>query len=295
MAGPLSMLLLVACGGAPPPPVGLDDSAHALVREFGGDDNTVSSELSGLLAWYDSAGSQLAAIEPSEENASGFLIGDLGADDVRDLGFAADGRDLKDANGAVGVASIDCTVSAAEALLIRSDQAVVFDDFDDYARHYRSDRGVYASGSQTVPEARRSISLDDDADAPDVMLRTDNDEQITVSDARIDDEVVRYFRHGLYTIDDVPTHAVIALSYTPKAAGDTTALQQSYAIEAIVARGNERTIRLTAAWTSIASPDHASEDPYWTVWAVDQSRRQASRLSSICRGETVLPPEQASD
>ena len=190
------LLLLLACQRPPPAPEGLDASARHLLREFWSDDAIVASGLTGFVRWFDEEGYALVGVDATGANADGFTLGDLAAADIAALDVDDDGRDLAAANGAIGVATFGCDVASAEALLIRGDQAVVFEDFDSYERVFVSDRATFEAGTSDPPPADAPIAPDDDR--PDLVLRTDNSLTVSAIGTTLTYPLIRAFRHGRF-------------------------------------------------------------------------------------------------
>lgn len=283
------LLLLLACQRPPPAPDGLDASARHLLREFWSDDDTVAAGLTGFVRWFDDEGYALVGVDATNANADGFTLIDLDAADIAALAVDDDGRDLAAANGAIGVATFGCSAASAEALLVRSDQAVVFDDFDSYERTFATDRATFEAATPEAPPADEPIAPEDDR--PELVLRTDNTLTVSAIGTTLTYPLVRAFRHGRFEVDGSDTAALLALSYVPTATGDGTVLRQNYGVEVVVDRPDTATLRAFAVWTEVDSPLLGPDSPLWTANAVNTTTKSAERMDALCRGEATLPDE----
>lgn len=283
---------LMACHRPDPAPEGLDASARFLLREFHSDDATVAIGLTGLLQWFDAEGNALVGQTATAETVDGFTLVDLDPSDVADLPLADDGRDLGNAHGAIGLATIACTPAAAESWLVRPDQVAVFDgDFDAYARDYLSDRTVYET---SVPEpVDEPIVASNPEDRPDALLRTSNQVTISALGTTVSYGQVREFRHGTYDANGQSQPALLALTYVPEASGDdsNTVLRQNYGLELILDRGDAESLRIFAVWSHIDSPLIGVDSPIWQTNTVNQTVKSAQRMSDLCTGDAKIPDE----
>jgi hypothetical protein len=267
------VIALAACHRPPPAPEGLDASSRFLLREFYADDETVGAGLTGLLDWVDAEGIELVDVTATTENVDGFSLADLEPEDVANLPLVGD-RDLTLATGAVGISQIACSPAEADAMLIRADQAVVFDgDFDAYERTYITDRAAFEAGSP--------------------FLDTDNAVQVTALGTTVPYDLVRDFRHGTFEVQGEELSVFMALAFVPEPAtgDDGTTLQQNYGVEIAVQRPSEATFRLFANWTFVDSSLIGPDSPIWPTNMVNTMKHSAERMSSICTGEVELPSE----
>lgn len=283
------LLLFLACQRPPPAPEGLDASARHLLREFWSDDATVAAGLTGFVRWFDDEGYALVGVDATNANADGFTLADLDVADLAAVAIDDDGRDLAAANGAIGVATFGCSASVAEALLVRSDQAVVFDDYDSYERSYASDRATF-EGATSAPEPSPE-PITPEGDRMDLVLRTDNTLTVSAIGTTLTYPLLRAFRHGRFEVDGDDTTALLALSYVPSATGDGTVLRQNYGVEVVVDRPDTPTVRGFAVWTEVDSPLIGPDSPLWTANAVNTTTKSAERMDALCRGEATLPAE----
>lgn len=282
----------MACHRPDPAPEGLDASARFLLREFHSDDETVASGLTGLLQWFDAEGNALVGQTATEETVDGFTLVDLDPADVADLPLEDDGRDLANANGAIGLATIACTPAAAESWLVRSDQVAVFDgDFDAYVRDYVSDRATFEGATPEPVEA--TIDAANADDRPDALLRTNNDVTISALSTTVSYGQVREFRHGTFDADGESLPALLALTYVPQASGDesNTVLRQNYGLELVLDRGDAESLRIFAVWSHIDSPLIGVDSPIWQTNTVNQTVKSAQRMSDLCTGDAEIPAE----
>lgn len=294
-------LLLFACQRPPPAPEGLDESARYMLREFYGDDDTVAAGLTGYLAWFEAEGEALVGVTATSDTIEGWTLADITADDIAHLPMPDDDRDLAAANGVVGLGLTDCPLETQVALLVRSDQDVVFEgSFDAYEREYLSDRDTFeaANASGELPTTDEPVPVGEDgADATgleDVLLRTDNRPTATAIGVTIAYHLPMDWRQGVYDVHGEPVRAAIAVSWVPEVAvGDNgrTTLVQQYGVDVNVARDDGRTLRLFASWLEVQDGPVDNDSPLIPTAQVNQMGDAAKRLSDICNGDVTLPPE----
>jgi hypothetical protein len=297
MAGRLTsdemLLLLLACSRPPEAPQGLDDASRYLLREVHSPDEVVGAGLTGLMDWYDAEGHELIGVEATTDNVDGFALADLAAEDVATLPVADDGRDLSLANGAVGLAFIDCSVPDAQSLLVRPDQDVVFEDFDAYERTYVTSREAF-EGADPWPAVEEPLLPFDEAwDAAaweEALLLTENAVTVTAVGTTASYTLVRHFRHGTYDVQGEPTDVWMGLAFVPEAStgSDGTVLRQNYGIELVIPHGDD-VLRVFASWVHVDSNLIGPDSPIWQTNLVNTTRKSADRMSEICRGEVTLP------
>lgn len=293
------LFLVAGCSRPPPAPVGLDDSARYLMREFYEDDATIGAGLTGFMDWFDAEGSALVGEGATAENVDGFQLAGLDAEDIAMLPVADDGRDLTRAYGVVALADMDCPWQSAEALLIRADQEVVFaGDFETYDRTYLTSRDLYDSAS----DDREFVAIDEAIPILDAsfdpgplepsFLMTENHVSAKNIGVTVTYDMVLQARHGIYDIQGVPTTATLIITSVPERgeSTDQSTLAQSYSIEFNLDRDG-RTLRVLAIWTEIDSPLMAPDSALVLTKAVNQIRDSAARMTGICQGEIAITDE----
>jgi hypothetical protein len=298
--------MLAACQPPPPAPVGLDESARYLVREFYSDDTAFAQGVQGFMDWYASEGIELEGQRPDAgaENSDAFSIDDLAAEDVAQLPLLH-GRDPIDAAGTVSLARMDCGVVASEDLLVRPDQFHVFsEDWDGYERTFTTSRQTWQDASRSGDYARVTQDLDvfaedfDPAPWESSLMLTSNlanpaPELGGLADL---DAYIMYldFRHGSYDVSGEESQAFLILSYIAEPAvreNSDQRLNQSYSIEINVARPGGSTVRMLAVWTEIEGGGMHSDDDIVKNYAVNKAQDSSERLSAICAGEIEIEDE----
>jgi hypothetical protein len=306
------LLALVAiqpgCARTVPAPEGLDDSTRFLLREFYGDDATISAGLSGFLDWYDEEGNSLVDVEASADNAEGFEVAPLEPADLAALPIPDDGRELLRAQGVIGLARTDCAWDAAEALLVRADQAVVFDgEWSHYERAFVSDRGAFEAASAAVAEGGDGFApvgsrVDTpsggealDASLEPAFLLTENAVGTDEAGVVLDYTLHIQLRHGRFDVQGEETPVLLLLTWLPERAdgeGGTNSIEQVYGVDVLLEREPGHALRLVASWTDVRSPWLSEDDPSLLIsTSVRRIQRFADRLTEICREEVELPLE----
>ena len=290
-----------ACKAPPPAPEGLDDSTKFLYREFYGDDDTIGAGLTGFMNWYDEDGDELLGQTASLDSTGAFSLQNLTESDIDHLPVAGDGRDLTLASGVVALAEMDCSWDEAEALLVRSDQDVVFKgDFDTYDRTYITSRPLFEDATDGLDFAAIKEPLDVFSDGFEIgdlgssVLMTSNDAQSTELGVQIQFGIELNLRHGIYDIQGVPTEAMLIETFLPERAegkNGTNSMEQSYSVEINIARPGGKTLRMLANWVQLESPLVASDSPAVLATAVNKAQDAATRLSKICAGDIEIDSE----
>lgn len=298
-----AILLLAGCSAPPAAPVGLDDSAKFLLRNFYEDDLTVSAGLTGWMDWYDTEGAELMGVDATMANVSGFQLAALAPEDIAMLPVDDDGRDLSKAHGVVALADMDCPWRSAEALLGRSDQHVVFEgDMDAYERTYLTSREVFEGASDDLEfiGIDQAIPILDPAFDP-APMQTDfmpTTNLVTASDlgVTLTYELMLNFRHGIYEVQGEPTVATLIVTAIPRRAESTDAstLAQSYSVEIDMDRDG-RTFRMLAAWSELDSPLMAPDSALALSSAVNKISKTAERMTAICQGDIEIPAEGSAE
>lgn len=299
----LLLVLFVGCEKPPEAPEGLDDSTRYLLREFYGDDATVAAGLSGLLAWYDSDGASILDQGATLETSADFSLAPLVSGDIGHLALVGE-RNPASADGIIAVSSLACGWAEAEALLVRADQAAVFDGkWSHYERVYASARAPYeaaragdsypALGAQD-PTADPFPAVGEDAG----LLLTENAVGTDEVGVVLDYSLHLRFRHGRYTVDrggaTEEILATVILSWQPERAegeGGANSLEQVYSVEVLVAEG-AASLRFVATWNEVRS-ELLGEDSanILATTTVNRMRAFAGRMSEICDGTVTIAEE----
>jgi len=274
-----------------------------MIREFYKDDATIGAGLTGLLDWYDTEGFELLNQgATADDEGEAFQLEDITPADIVSMPPFDDGRDLSLANGIVSISEMNCSWEESEGYLVRSDQDVVFDDFDNYSRTFETSRSSFetATSSLTFPTIDQElvgVSSGETAltsEQTGGLLLTSN--QVTSSElgVSLDYPLVLHFRHGIYTVQEQPVPVMVILSWLPEAvdstSGSDTTFHQSYSIE--VNYGiDDKTLRIFAVWTYVESSALGQDSALWSIGAVNKSRDAAVRLSEICAGDVEVPAE----
>lgn len=303
---------LATTGCAPPPPPapeGLDESARYMIREFYRDDDFFGAGVQGFMNWFNEEGYTLVGEQATAENTDSFTVNDLIQSDIEHLELAdlaaTGGRDVTTAAGVVSLAEMDCTWKESEALLMRSDQHVLFDEtWENYGRTYQTDRALFEGATQSEEFAAVDVDLDRfGADFDPTPYET----SILWSVNQVDPapllgvDVPEYemfldTRHGIYDVDGVPTPVVTILTfavdetYSPNG---ENGLRQSYSIELNVARPDNKTLRMLAVWAEpISALFDNADSPLALNYAVNKSLDASDRMTQVCTGEAEIPAEE---
>lgn len=298
----VAVVFAAGCSRPPPAPVGLDDSARFLLRNFYEDDATIGAGLTGWMDWYDDEGQALLGVDATVDNVSGFELAGVDANDIAMLPVADDGRDLTRAHGVVALADMDCPWADAQGLLVRGDQDVVFSgDMDTYARTFLTSRSTFEGASAALeftPINDPIAILDPAFDATPLqsdLLLTDN--HVTSSDigVTLTYDLVLNLRHGVFQVQGEDMVALLIVTSIPERAESTdqTTLAQSYSVEVNLSREG-RTFRMLAEWSELDSPLMAPDSPLALSSAVNKIRKSAERMTGICQGDIDIPAEGSS-
>lgn len=306
-----SLLFLVAvplglgCKPPPPPaPEGLDESTSYMVSNFYAEDAAFQAGVQGFMAWFEEEGFELIDLENDVNNVSeAFTVGALSNEDIAHLPIDG-GRAIGDAAGIVSIAEMQCSVSEAEALLMRGDQDVLFDDWEGYERTFVNSRDDFAAATQSQEFAAITAELvpfgaDFDAApyAPSLLQTVNlvNPSPIFGGLADIDDYSMHLdFRHGVYDIDGeaVPAFAILTFIRTGVSGpAGANHLHQSYSVEINVAQEGGTTLRMLAVWTEPEGANMSPDDPIILNYAVTKSREASERMTELCDGTLEVPPE----
>lgn len=296
------LALMAGCSRPPPAPVGLNDSARFLMRNFYEGDATIGAGLTGWMDWYDAEGAALLGVDATTDNVSGFELAQLAPEDIALLPFADDGRDLSRAHGVVALADMTCPWADAEALLVRGDQEAVFSgDMDTYERTFLTSRTAFQGASASLefsgiddPIAILDPSFDPTPIDTDLLL-TENHATATDLGVTLTYDLVLNLRHGVYQVQGEDTVALLIVTSIPARAESTdqTTLAQSYSVEVNLSREG-RTFRMLAEWSELDSPLMAPDSPLALSSAVNKIRKSAERMTGICQGDIDIPDEGSS-
>lgn len=297
------------CAQPPPPaPEGLDESARYMIREFYREDPYFEAGVQGFMNWFDDEGYTLVGAEATAENTDSFTVNDLVQSDIDHLELAdlaaTGGRDVTTAAGVVSLAEMDCTWKEAEALLMRSDQHVLFDEtWENYSRTYQTDRALFEGATQSEEFSEVDVDLDRFSSEFDP---TPYETSVLWSVNQVDPaplfgvDVPEYemfldTRHGIYDINGVPTPVVTILTfavdetYSPNG---ENGLRQSYSIELNVERPDNKTLRMLAVWAEpISALFEDADAPLALNYAVNKSLDASDRMTAVCTGEASIPAE----
>jgi hypothetical protein len=276
-----------------------------MVRNFYADDALFLAGVQGFMAWFEEEGFALIDLENDIDNVSeAFTVGALSEDDIAHLPIDG-GRNITDAAGIVSIAEMQCSVTEAEALLMRGDQDALFDDWEDYERTYVNSRADFAAATESqvfIPISTGLAPFEEGFDAAPyapALLQTLN--QVDPSPifgglADIDDyEMHLDFRHGVYDIDgdSVPAFAILTfIRQGVTGPAGANHLHQSYSVEINVAQEGDTTLRMLAVWTEPEGANMSPDDPIILNYAVNKSRDASQRMTELCDGTLELPPEE---
>ncbi len=305
----VSTLATPGCKPAPPPaPEGLDESARYMIREFYRDDAFFGAGVQGFMNWFNDEGYTLVGEAATAENTDSFTVNDLIQSDIEHLELsdlaATGGRDVTTAAGVVSLAEMDCTWKESEALLMRSDQDVLFDEtWEDYERTYQTDRALFEGATQTEEFAEVDVDLDRFGEFDPTPYETSVLWSVNMVDPApllgVDVPAYEMFldtRHGIYDVDGEPTPVVTILTfavdetYSPNG---ENGLRQSYSIELNVARPGDRTLRMLAVWAEpISALFENADSPLALNYAVNKSLDASDRMTDVCTGAAEIPAEE---
>lgn len=301
----LAACLLCACSPPPPAPEGLDAATSYLMREFYSSDAMFEAGLRGYVNWFEEEGYLLAGTRATVENTDAFTVGDLSDEDIDQLPVLSD-RNIADTAGVVSLAEMECTVSETEALLVRADQYNVFSgDWTDYDRTFSTPRALWEEGTRSGEFEPVLEDLEPYGDEPDdlagwatTFMQTANrvDPEPTLgglADLNAYDLFLD-FRHGRYDLGGEELQVFAILTYQvdvlPNTSGDGH-LYQTYALEVNVQRPGDLTLRMMAVWTELDGAGLTADSAMTLNYSVNKALASAERISGICAGEILIPPE----
>jgi hypothetical protein len=301
LTAPSAVLLVFCIGCKPPPPApeGLQSSLTYLFREFYSDDAIVGAGLTGFMDWFDADGDELLGQSADMENVGEFTLDYLTEEDVAFLPIETE-VELTYAPGVVALSELACDWREVESYLVRTDQDIVFGEFDSYERSFASSRDAYedATGSgefTSVGEALMEPYADgfELGELESSFLFTDNQASSTEVGVTLDFRLLLNMRHGVYEVQGEPTEAFMILTWMPERAeseGGGNSMEQSYSLELDIARPGGKTLRLMASWLQIEGLfDHDSDTV--KVVGVNKNLDSSARLVEICEGSYDLEPE----
>jgi hypothetical protein len=311
----ISLVILAAgCSRPPPAPEGLDASSNYLIENFYSSDAMFQAGVQGFVDWYADAGSELVGEEATLDSVDAYTVGDLTEATIAHLPVddeiltdpdeeTFEPRDLTRAKGVVSLDEMSCAWTEAEALLVRQDQDVIFeDDFEGYERTYLSSRATFEGGAaalefDAIDEELLPFGADFDRDAVGrSLLMTENMvDPSAVLTANMDPYPMNLdLRHGLFEIDGEELGVLAIITYNIGAAwgsGGKNALLQGFSVEINVERPEGRTLRMLAVWSE---PLGGGIDPDSAIalnFAVNKSLKASERLSAVCAGDEVVAAE----
>jgi len=300
---PRTVLLLplaaLACKPPPPAPEGLQDSLTYLFRNFYAEDEVVSAGLTGFMDWVDTDGQELLGKTADMDNVGEFTLDYLTAEDVAELPIEGE-VELTFAPGTVALSDLDCDWKETEGYLVRTDQDIVFGEFDSYSREFLTSRATFESATagddfEPVPEplADPYASTPALGELERSFLLTDNVATSTEVGVTLEFELLLTLRHGSYEVQGEQAGAFLILTWMPQravSAGGDNSIEQSYSLELDVSRPGGRTHRLMASWIQIEGLfDHDSDTV--KVVGVNKNLDSSARLARICSGDDDLPAE----
>ena len=292
-------LLSIGCKPPPPAPEGLQSSLTYLFREFYSDDAMVGAGLTGFMDWYDADGDELLGESADMDNVGEFTLDYLTEEDVALLPIEGD-VELTYAPGVVALSEMSCDWTEVESYLVRTDQDLVFGEFDSYERTYVSSRDTYevATASEDFAPVDEALSEPYSSgfelgELDSTFLFTDNQAVSTEVGVTLGFQLLLNMRHGVYEIQGEEVEAFMILTWMPQRAETETggnSMEQSYSLELDIARPNGKTLRLMASWLQIEGIfDHDSDTV--KVVGVNKNLDSSARLVEICEGSVELDPE----
>lgn len=290
-------LLALGCKPPPPAPEGLQNSLTYLLREFYSDDEFVGAGLTGFMDWFDADGDSLLGESADMENVGEFSLEPLTDEDVAVLPIEGT-IDLTLAPGVVALSELSCDWKEVEAYLVRTDQHLVFGEFETYDRSFVSSREDYegATGAMAFADVNEPL-LDPYAEDFELgelsssLLFTDNQVSSKELNITLAFQLLLNLRHGVYEVQGEEMEAFMVLTWMPERAeseGGDNSMEQSYSLELDLARPGGKTLRLMASWLQIESlvPDDMIQ-----VIGVNKNLDSSARLADICNGDLELDPE----
>jgi hypothetical protein len=295
----VALTLCIGCKPPPPAPEGLQSSLTYLFREFYSDDAVVGAGLTGFMDWFEADGDELLGQSADMDNVGEFTLDYLTEQDVAQLPIEAE-VELSYAPGVVALSELGCDWKEVETYLVRTDQDLVFGEFDSYQRRFLSSRDAY----EDATDAGEFAGVDEGLIEPyaegfelgeleSSFLFTDNQASSTEVGVTLDFQLLLNMRHGVYEVQGEPTEAFLILTWMPQRAeseGGGNSMEQSYSLELDIARPGGKTLRLMASWLQIEGLfDHDSDTV--KVVGVNKNLDSSARLVEICEGSRELDPE----
>jgi len=251
--------------------------------------------------WYNDEGHLLIGEAATVDNTESFSLDVLTDEDVVGLPLRED-IVIEQAMGVVALANIGCSWQSLESYMVRADQDVVSEDWEGYQRSFLSSRSDFENATLSDDYARINEAIDpfdaefDPAEFGSSVLMTDN---IANPGPILFTDLPAYgvrlhLRHGVFTIDDGETGAVVALSFTSDPVYDdngSSGLLQSYSVEVIIDQGSGQSLRLLALWNDSFGPGVESDSAIVLNYAVNRALDSADHLSDLCAGMIDIPDE----
>ena len=233
------------------------------------------------------------------ENVGEFTLDYLTEEDVAYLPI--DGEvELTYAPGVVALSELGCDRKEVEGYLVRTDQDLVFGEFESYARSFISSRSDYegatldnAFASVDTPVLEPYADSFDIGDLSSTFLITDNLVSTTEMGVTLEFQILLNMRHGVYEVQGEELEALMILTWMPQrteSEGGNNSMEQSYSLELDLARPGGKTLRLMSSWLQIEGTfDHDSDTI--KVVGVNKNLDSSKRLVEICDGSHELDPE----
>lgn len=297
---PLAALALVALGCKPPPPApeGLQSSLTYLFREFYNEDEYIGAGLTGFMDWFDADGDELLGEQADMENVGEFTLDYLSEDDIAALPVEGE-YVLEHAPGVVALSELACDWKQVESYLVRTDQDLVFGEFDTYDRTFVSSRQSFedattdSSFEAVIEPLAEPYSQPELGELEASVLLTDNAVSSTELGITMEFPMLINMRHGVYDVQGEDMEALLILSWMPERAeadNERDSIEQSYSIELDLARPGGKTLRLMASWLQIEGTFGHDSDVV-KVMGVNKNLDGSKRLVDICDGSYELDPE----
>ncbi len=295
----VSVVASLGCKPPPPAPEGLQSSLTYLFREFYAEDEVIGAGLTGFMDWFDADGDELLGQSADMDNVGEFTLDYLSEEDVAQLPIQGEVR-LDYAPGVVALSELSCDWKEVESYLVRTDQDLVFGEFDTYERSFVSSREDYEAATidGSFAEIKEPL-LDpygDDFELGELgstVLLTDNQVSSTEVGVTLEFQLLLNLRHGVYEVQGEPTEAFLILTWMPQrteSENGSNSMEQSYSLELDLARPGGKTLRLMASWLQIEGLfDHDSDTV--KVVGVNKNLDSSARLVEICAGDVELDPE----
>ncbi len=298
IAATISALACLGCKPPPPAPEGLQSSLTYLFREFYNEDEYIGAGLTGFMDWFEADGDELLGEKADMENVGEFTLDYLTEEDVAALPIEAE-VELTYAPGVVALSELECNWKEVESYLVRTDQDLVFGEFDTYDRTFVTSREAFEAATpelafepvvEPLAEPYSEPALEDLESS---FLLTDNAVSSTELGITMDFPMLINMRHGVYDVQGEPMEALLILSWMPERAvadNDRDSIEQSYSIELDLQRPGDKTLRLMASWLQIEGTFGHDSDVV-KVMGVNKNLDGSQRLVEICDGSYELDPE----